>query len=261
MNLVPLTLTTVLGFMLILARVSAFIAAFPLFARRQIPVMVKAGLSVALSIFWFSTNPHPLVPEGLTAFDANTFTISIWVIREVAIGIMLGLLAGLLLLPAKIAGAYAGQELGLTLGAQADPTNVESGGEVTQIFETLSLLAFFSLNLHHFVIVLVHASFEQFGPDFDFLSLPMERLVALFNSLDHYGLSIVAPLAICMFALNLALVLLNKVAPSLNLFSIGTSVRGFVGVFCLALFLPVIFRALALYFQVVQNGIDEAFGS
>ncbi|MCE2792959.1 MAG: flagellar biosynthetic protein FliR [Planctomycetota bacterium] len=260
MNLVPVTLTTVLGFLLILARVSAFIAAFPLFARRQIPTMVKAGLAVALSIFWFGTLAQPLVPENLTALDANTFTVSLWILREVVIGIVLGLLAGLLLLPAKIAGAYAGQELGLTLGAQTDPTNVEAGGEVTQIFETLSLLAFFGLNLHHFAIILVHASFEQLGRGFDLLELPTDRIVALFGSLEEYGLSIVAPLAICMFALNLALVLLNKVAPSLNLFSIGTSVRGVVGVFCLFLFFPVIFRALALYFQVVQTGIEKALG-
>ena len=245
MSLVPLTLTTVLGFLLILARVSAFIAAFPLFARRQIPTMVKAGLAVALSIFWFGTLSQTLVPENLTALDANTFTVSLWILREVVIGIVLGLLAGLLLLPAKIAGAYAGQE---------------SGGEVTQIFETLSLLAFFGLNLHHFVIILVHASFERLGRGFDLLELPTERIVSLFGSLEEYGLSIIAPLAICMFALNLALVLLNKVAPSLNLFSIGTSVRGVAGVFCLFLFLPVIFRALALYFQVVQTGIEESLG-
>ena len=260
MNLVPLTLTTVLGFLLILARVSAFVAVFPLFARRQIPVLVKAGLSFALSIFWFSTLSKPLVPENLTAMDADTFTISIWVIREVAIGILLGLLGGLLLIPARIAGSYAGQELGLTLGSQADPITGEPSAEVTQIFETLSMLAFFGLNLHHFVIVLVHASFEQFGQNVDLLGLPIERMVALVGSLDEYGLAIVAPLAICMFALNLALVLLNKVAPSLNLFSIGTSVRGVVGVFCLFLFFLVICRALALYFEVVQTGIDEALG-
>lgn len=260
MSLVALTLTTVLGFLLILARVSAFIAVFPLFARRQIPTMVKAGLAVALSIFWFGTLPKPLVPDNLTSLDANTFTFSIWILKEVAIGIVLGLLAGLLLIPAKVAGAYAGQELGLTLGSQADPTSGESGGEVTQIFETLSLLVFFGLNLHHFVIILVHASFEQLGAGFDLLELPMDRVVGLFSALDQYGLSIVAPLAISMFALNLALVLLNKVAPSLNLFSIGTSVRGVAGVFCLFLFLPVIFRALTLYFQVVQGGIEESLG-
>jgi flagellar biosynthetic protein FliR len=256
--MVELTLTSVLGFLLILTRVSVFVAVFPLFARRQIPAMVKVGLSASLSIFWWGTLPRQLAPENLTALDANTFVVSLWLMREAAIGLLLGLLAGLLLIPAKIAGAYAGQELGLTLGAQADPTSGESGGEVTQVFETLSLLAFFGLNLHHFVIVLVHASFEQFGEGFDLLSLPMDRIVTLFGSLEEYGLSIVAPLAICMFALNLALVLLNKVAPSLNLFSIGTSVRGMAGVLCLLLFFPVIFRALALYFQIVQTGIDEA---
>lgn len=255
-----MSLSSVLTFLLVLARVSAFLAVFPLFARRQVPALVKTALAMALSIFWFATLPQPLVPEKITSLDVNTIAAALWMVREIMIGWVLGMLAGLFLIPARIAGAYVGQEFGLTLAATADPSSPDASGEITQLFEALSILGFFALNLHHFVIVMLHVSWERLGPAIGLADLPSGPIADLFGNLDRYGLTIIAPLAICMFALNLAMVLLNKVAPSLNLFSVGMSVRGVVGLLCLFLFLPVIFRAVALYFDVTQVRIQNLLG-
>ena len=255
-----MSMEQVLSFMLILARVSAFVAVFPLFARRQIPAMVKIGLATSLSIFWFATLNTPMVPAGTTGSEVNTFVATGWIVREVGIGILLGMTLGFLLIPVKIAGAYVGQEFGLTLAATADPSSPDSSGEVTQLFETLAILAFFALNLHHFVILLIHASFEQLAGKIDLLRLPTEPILVLIGNLDEYGLAMIAPVAICLFVLNLAMVLLNKVAPNLNLFTIGMTLRSSIGLLCVFVFLPVIMHAAGKYFNRVQQDLVGIYG-
>ena len=45
--------TQVVAFLLILTRISVFVGFFTLFAFRSLPTLVKAGIAVSLTIFWY----------------------------------------------------------------------------------------------------------------------------------------------------------------------------------------------------------------
>ena len=94
-------------FMLVLARVSAFIGFFPIFSRRQLPTLVKVGLAGALSIFWFleinaSVNWTEEMVNNLGGWASAALLL-----REVLIGIVMSVALGLFFWPAKIAGVWA----------------------------------------------------------------------------------------------------------------------------------------------------------
>jgi flagellar biosynthetic protein FliR len=144
----------VFTFILILARVSAFIAFLPLFAQRQLPVLVKSGLATALTVFWFGSLPQDAYFVG----SVDVLTVTILMAKEIGIGFLLAVVLGFMFVPAKIAGAYVGQEIGLSLASVSSPGSTDSSTLVTTVFETLSVLLFFGLNLHHFLIVFVHVS-------------------------------------------------------------------------------------------------------
>ena len=53
------------------------------------------------------------------------------------------------------------------------------------------------------------------------LDLPTEQLARLFTQVPDQGLGIIAPIGILMMLVTLALALLNKAAPTFNLFRRG----------------------------------------
>ncbi|MEO1524845.1 MAG: flagellar biosynthetic protein FliR [Planctomycetota bacterium] len=241
-------------FMLVLTRVSVFVAVFPLFSRRQLPTLVKVGLSAALTVFWFS-EVETQTAESL--HGANTWTAILLLAKEIVAGIVLGTAMATFFYPAKVAGAYVGQELGLSLASISDPGSQDSSTLVTRLFETFAILLFFSINLHHFLILALHYSFEQLNAGLSVTELPTESLVTLLTRVCDYGLLITAPLMILLMLVSLILAFLNRAAPSLNLFSVGMSIRSGLGIFCLFLFSPVIFGAMETYLYRVQQHIED----
>ncbi|MEL7497699.1 MAG: flagellar biosynthetic protein FliR [Planctomycetota bacterium] len=233
------------SFIMILARVSAFIAFLPLFAQKQLPNLVKSGLAVGLTLFWFSTVPDDQLYRGSPEIVGSLLAIA----KEIGIGFVLATLFGWLLVPARIAGAYVGQEMGLSLASVSSPGTADSSTLLTTIFETFAVLLFFALDLHHVMILLLHHSMLQMGSDVSLLEMPTELVVNVANSVTKHGVVIAGSVGLVLLMLTVALALLNRAAPSLNLFSVGTAMRAGLGVVCLLLFFPVILDAIAANFE------------
>lgn len=242
-------------FILILARVSAFVAFLPLFARRQLPRLVKAGMAVALTTFWFGSLPQGMYGD----IQINIVTSVLYLGKEIGIGFVLSVLMGFMFVPARIAGAYVGQEVGLSLAAVSSPGTMDSSTLVTTIFETFAVLLFFGLNLHHFMITFLHCSLHQLNGKISLLDLPTELLVQITASLTEFGSLIAGPVGICLLILTIGLALLNRAAPTLNLFSVGMSLRAGIGIVCLVLFFPIIVNSIQLYFQLHQDKLEKFF--
>jgi flagellar biosynthetic protein FliR len=247
--------TQIILALLVLARVSAFIAFFSLFSNRQLPNTVKIGLAVGLTFFWYGQVDGTAMlrhgaPEGLLL----TF---LSVIKEVTIGLVLATAMSAFFLPAKIAGAYVGQELGLSLASVADPASPDSSTMLTRIFESLAVLVFFSMNLHHFLILVIDTTYHSLAGQIHVLDLPSEAFVLILSRVSDYGILIIAPIGVLLMLVTCGLALLNKAAPTLNLFSVGMSIRSGFGVLGLFLFLPVILNALRMYLFRIQDDIQQ----
>ena len=124
-----------------------------------------------------------------------------------------------------------------------------------------SILLFFALNLHHFVILTIHLSFNHAMTRVGMLNLPTEDLAQALNRMSDYGLLIVAPLLVLLMLVTLVLAFLNKAAPALNLFSVGMSIRVGLGGLLLFMFCPILFGAMEIYFYRVQDHVEQLIGS
>ena len=237
-----------------LTRVSAFIAFFPLFSRRQLPSLVKFGLAAALSIFWVGEVQTQISSQQVESIGAVFGAILI--AKEILIGLVLAICLGLFFWPARVAGAYVGQELGLSLASISDPGSQDSSTLVTRIFESFATLVFFGLNLHHLLVLVLHISFQHLTTKVH-VSLPAEELTIMLNKVSDHGLMIAAPFVLVFMLVTLVLALLNRAAPTLNLFSIGMSLRAGLGVFCLFVFSPILLHAIQHYLYRVQMDIED----
>lgn len=247
----------IVGFALILVRVGGFIATFSLFSNRSLPNLVKVGLACALAVFWTSQLDLPI--DYLNQFSQNNHWLPYVLAagKELLVGILLATALGTLLIPLRIAGAYIGQEMGLSMAAISDPGSQDSSTIVAKFLETIGVVAFFMLDLHYLVILVMEHSFKGIPLDGNLMTLRFGPMIDHLSSLTGIGLGIAAPIGLLLFFTLVGLALLNKASPSLNLFSIGLTLRTGIGLVCLLIFLPSILHAAIIFFEKTQFEIEN----
>lgn len=238
---------------LILTRVSAFLTAFPLFARRQLPRMVKVGIALSLTLFWLSTYDSTV---GAAMANLSAIQACLLLGKEAVIGFFLAFTMGLFFWPIRIAGSYIGTELGLSMAAINDPSSQESSTVVSAILEAFTVLMFFMLNMHHFFLLALNESFLSFNA-LEFMQLPYEDIVLAVNDIHERGLTLGAPVIIVLGGISLGISFLVKAAPTFNLFTVGLPIRLFAGLLSLFLLSGIVMNAAAAYFDRARGDILE----
>ncbi|MDB5312211.1 MAG: flagellar biosynthesis protein FliR [Gemmataceae bacterium] len=215
---------------LILARVGAFAAVAPPFAG-QAPRLVRLGLAVALAAFYVGAASPGWDPAlAGRAADVHPAVYAFALVREGLIGAAMGFAFGLFLLPARVAGEFITQQVGLNISPQTGPTGTDAAGPVTRVFETAAALVFLVADAHHVALATLHASFDKLplggtavptaGPLVDGLAAAYEM-----------GLLLAGPLALCLFLLAVTLAVMARAAPQLNVYSVGFTLQVLVVLF------------------------------
>jgi flagellar biosynthetic protein FliR len=226
-------MTTAWLFMLVLVRTASFIALFPPWAGRALPQSVKAGFAFALTIFWMGE----LEPVG-AELPGGWMAVAAGSIREAIVGGLMAQVIGLALVPPRIAGSYIAQEMGLTFAALASPIDQHPSDPIAQIFEAISLVLFFVLDGHHFVLRMLDASW-RIAPCGAAWPAPIwARCAVAASSSVEAGLAIAASVGVIMLAVTVWMALAARVAPQMHIFAWGMSARIVIGMIALVIYLP-----------------------
>lgn len=228
---------------LLLARVGSFVAVVPPFAG-QTPRLVRVSLAIVLTAFYLAAGSPGWDPELASRMaDTPLLFYAVALAREGLIGVAMGLAFGLFLLPARVAGEFLTQQVGLNISPQAGPAGTEAAGPVTRVFETMAALVFLVADGHHVVLGALHASFArlplggsavpQAGP-----------LLAGLSSAYEMGLLLAGPLALCLFLLAVTLAVMARAAPQLNVYSVGFTLQVLIILFGGLFLMPEIVRTL-----------------
>ena len=141
-------------FLYITARMSGFVLFDPIFGRRSIPGIFRAGLALVLAVFTFEmSGQRAPVPVG-------TAELAVRLLLELSVGFLLGMAVSCFLYIPQLAGLVVDTQMGMTMnqiydaGAQA---NLSVTGGVLNV---LMLLLFFAGNGHHTLLRIVMTSGE-----------------------------------------------------------------------------------------------------
>ena len=231
----PEVATPLLAFL----RIATFVSLLPPFAGRGLPKTVKVGLALALAMGM--TTGHSLtapIPDG---------AMLIWLgMRETLTGGLLAICLGLFLYPAKIAGEYLNQELGLSFATNISALEPQSQGVLSQVLEAFAVLLFMALNVDHYLYRFLQLSFERRPVGGPVWQPNAEAIAHLGDLLSAWGLRIVAPLACVMALTSLGLFLASRWTPQFNLQSIGFQLRVLVGLTAMFFGLPELIRMLQM---------------
>ena len=251
---------------LILARVGAFVAVMPPFATRT-PRSVRAAFAVALTAFYL-TSAAPIWDAGFarSAIDTYPLRYALALVRETLLGASMGFTFALFLLPARIAGEFVTQQIGLNAAQAIGPTGDGGGGPLTNAFETAGGLLFLGLDGHHTVLLALHGSFSLMPLGGGVLPLGMglepgqNPMLDGLTSAYEMGLLLAAPLALCLFLLSVALAIMTRAAPQLNVYSIGFTLQVTVVLIGTLFLLPEIVRSIGVILDRTGQSLPRFLG-
>jgi flagellar biosynthetic protein FliR len=223
-----------LGFALVLTRVSGFLLVLPVFGSRLLPIQIKAAAAVLLSLFFCTTVPLGIDPARISTLGALVLLTS-----EAVYGLALGLIAALLFSVVQLSGHVIEQQMGLTMAEIIDPLTDEEVGPLASLLEMIFLLLFLSANGHHLFLLVLSKSYSAFpAGTIPTLSLLAGGVIETGSVMFVACLRLAAPLLAAFLLLMVALALLARLIPEMDIFFIGMPVQAALGLFLATVFMP-----------------------
>lgn len=230
-----------------LTRVLALLAAAPVLGQTRVPMRVRIGLALVIVIAIAPTLPP--MPAVSPASAAGMLVLA----TQIVIGLAIGFALRLVFVAVEMAGDLVGMQMGLGFAMFYDPANVQHTPILGQFLGLLATLTFLALNGHLLVLDAVAQSFHTLPV----AATPLSS--GLFDTLARHGavifaagLQLALPLIVTILVVNLALGVLTRSAPQLNIFAVGFPVTLAIGFGALILTLP--------YFApLFERTLDQAF--
>ncbi|MFY9513131.1 MAG: flagellar biosynthetic protein FliR [Rubrivivax sp.] len=214
-------------------RVLALFTAMPVLGTRTVPTRVRIGLA-ALVVF----AAQPTLPE-MPVLPLDSPLAFVLIAQQLLIGLSLGFAVRVAFAALEFAGEIIGLQMGLNFAGFFDPISAAAGTATSRFYGTTIAWLFIVVNGHLLVIAALVQSFNAFpvGPEpFAFLKTARPHLWAA--EIFRTGLWIALPLMAMLLFVNLVLGAISRVAPQINIFSVGFPVTLGVGLLGIFLTLP-----------------------
>ncbi|KAF0813061.1 hypothetical protein IGB42_02457 [Andreprevotia sp. IGB-42] len=214
-------------------RIFGLLLSDPFYSSRSISSPVRVALAILLAML-----VSPLLPP-LPAINVVSPAGILIAVNQLMIGLMIGFVARLLFTAVELAGHLIGLQMGLSFATAYDPVHATQVPIVAQFLSLVTLLLFLSMNGHLIMIRVVVDSFTQIPIDVRPLGADAFRLVAERGAMVfRLGMLLSLPVVGALLIANLAIGVMTRAAPQLNVFAVGFPLLLGIGLGALYLVLP-----------------------
>jgi len=232
-------------------RIATIIATVPIFGYNSIPIPVKIGLAFFISWVLF-----PTYEAGDFEVPVEFLPFCILVIKEVVVGMIIGLSTQFLFAGVQMAGEIVGIDMGFGIVNIVDPTTGEQVSIIGQFKYLLSLLLFLSINGHHFLLNALYSSFTVIPlGGAHFTRLITTEIIMLSKEIFIIALKIGGPALVVLFLANFVMGLIARMVPQMNIFIVGFPLKISVGFIMLWASMPLFAYVFGKYLNGFENSV------
>jgi len=232
-------------------RILALVAAAPFFGARGVPASVKVSLAFLLTMI-----VAPLLPPMPDIEPASPAGLLI-LVQQLVIGYGMGLAVRIAFSAVEMAGHIIGLQMGLGFATFFDPQNSAQTPILGQFLGVMAMLMFLALNGHLMIISALVDSFNTLPVGLSQADASWQTLVFAGSKIFTWGLLLSLPVLAALMMTNIALAVLTRAAPQLNIFAVGFPITlglGFIVLaFALPYFLPVFSSMLEYSVRIMLN--------
>ncbi len=223
-------------FLFILLRVGGIMTVAPLFGHKNIPKTVKIGFISIISLILVPIVPAPEI--GLSAGLGEIFIIAV---KEVSMGLLLGFVSKILFMGVQMAGHLMGFQMGFMIAQVIDPSSGQQVSIIGQFKFILAILIFLAIDGHHILINAVVGSFNVVAiGKMVFTEASANLLIRSCVDIFLIAVKLGSPVIVTLFLTDVALGIIARTVPQMNIFIVGFPIKISAGFLILAVSFPFI---------------------
>jgi flagellar biosynthesis protein FliR len=226
----------VLGFFLVLARVSPLFLLAPLFSSKLLPGRAKGIVAVGLAV---GIAPIALHAPGGGVIPTGVLELGGLVLKEMLVGLGFAFALGALFAAVQVAGSLVDTMVGFSFGALVDPVTGTNGGVLNQLYALVGVMIFVAINGDAWVIQGLARSYEAIPlSESPAIGSLVEGAQVAFSGIFAAAIEICAPVLLAATLTDVAFGLVSRVMPQLNIFAVGFPAKVTVGLVIVGATLP-----------------------
>lgn len=253
---IHLNLTEIAIYLSILLRMSLVLFITPIFSNAHVPNTIKALTAFMLANIIFLL-PHqsiaPIPFEPLQLFQV--------VLGEIIFGMVVSLAILMIFSAFQFAGELISFQMGFGFAQVVDPLGGARIGFLSGWFQLVATLIFFGLNGHHMLIKAVVESFRTIPiGGFTLTTATYGKIISLLSQMFIIGIKISAPAMIALLFTQVALGLISKFAPQINILAASMPLTIFLGFLFLSLSVSIWSNAMESYMGKLMQFLHSLMG-
>jgi flagellar biosynthetic protein FliR len=226
---VRIDIAWLLGTLLLSARVAAATMLTPIFGPTQIPVPVRVLIAVALAAFLVLA-----VPVALPPIDTAT-DLAIATLGEILLGMSLAFGFLVAYAATQIAGRVLDIQLGYGAASVLNPTTQTPAPLIGTVLGMAAVAVFLAMDGHHVLLRALALSVETYPPGKFASDLDLSEHLKFSSVMFTFGLALAAPVMFSLLLADIALAVMARSMPQLNVFVLSFSVKIVLGLIGLAM--------------------------
>lgn len=251
---IDLPAETLVGFCVALVRTTAWVSVCPPFNSPAVPLRVRVGLATAIAFVVAGR-----LGAGVTSLAVGPFVVALLV--QALAGLALGFAVLLLFSAIQAAGELIDLQVGFSLGAVLDPLSGATASPIGRLHQLMALVILFAINGHVLVVAGYLRSIESVPDGRLDLAVLGHELTGLLGAFFVAALEIGLPVLAALFCTEVALGLLGKAAPQLNILVLGFAAKTFVAFLLLGMTLVLLPESTGSLIGRAVRSVGRAFGA
>lgn len=241
MNLFNFSTLEFYSFLLTFMRLSLVVFVLPVFGGESAPKSVKGALCIVLTLAVFPS----LKVSGL-AMPKHPFDLVSILFSEVVLGLVLSLAIQFIFAGIQTGGQMLGFQMGFTMINIADPLSGESTSITSHFLYLVALLTFLTLNGHLYMLSALTQTFDAIPPGQLVIGpAVVHQILDLSSIMFSLAVKVAAPVLAALFLMELAMALMGRAAPQMNLLQLGFPLKIGVGFFFMGLLFTILSRRMS----------------
>jgi len=227
----------------------------PIFGRKNIPTMMKAGFCLVLTIIFINVFP----PDNLLT-NINVIDYIVLCMKELLMGFILGFITSVFFYITYAAGQLIDMQVGLSIAQLYDPTSNSQIPITGGLLYTILIVYFFTIDGHLMLIKLLYATFGKIPiGHVAFNLLLVNKIVEAFVLSFTMAFALAMPIITASLLVEVALGVIIKSVPQMNVFVVGMPLKIFMGFVMLFLMVPFFSQFCNLIFDKMFYAAESIF--
>ena len=208
-------------------RVMALLSTAPVIGDALVPVPVRALLSVVLAFLMLPLTKGAVMPDPFSLAGV------VVMVEQAVIGGVIGLAMQLTMAVVNMLGFLVSSQVGFSMAQMNDPVNGQQSDVISGLLGLVAILVFFAVDGHLVLAGVLGQSFKAWPVGGGYKGLLLQTVALNVGWVFSAAILLALPIVFSTMVVQIGFGFLNRVAPSLNLFSLGFSLVTLFGLMML----------------------------